>query len=183
MLAAGANGAEINTGSGFDTLRLAGSFTNTAFHLDGVLEGYNFVGADSITVATQSYFEDTDFSSSNTSGDTLVVGSNTTWLDSNLYFGSGGDNLVFGSNTNFLSSEIPSVISLGSGADTLVFGSGSSFNGAIDLGDDFGIDIIRFADDFDISGLTITGAGDGDVLFIGYNQIIYSTNAGWGGIV
>jgi hypothetical protein len=177
VVAAGASGVEINTGSGFDTLRLAGSFTDTAFHLDGFLET-NFNGADSITVSANSYFESTDFSSRNTLGDTLVVGSNTTLINSNLYFGSGADNLVFGSNNNFLSWDASSVISLGEGADTLVFGAGSSFDGLIiNLGGDDDIDVIRFADQqLDPYGLNITGAGEGDILYIGNNQYFYSSS-------
>ena len=70
---------------------------------------------------------------------------------------------------------------MGEGADTLVFGAGSSFNGLIDLGSDDDIDVIRFADQqLDPYGLTVTGTGEGDILYIGNNQYFYSTGNGWG---
>jgi len=151
-LANGASYAEINTGSGKDTMRLTGTFDTTEFYLgDGV--------GDSISISSNSRFYDSNFGSINTVGDTLIVGSGSSWTNSDISFDSGKDSLVFGSNSSFIDSNI----SLGDNADTLVFGSNTIFdNTTIDLGNDNATDVLRFGSDFQYE----------DVTFVGYDSNI-----------
>jgi len=151
-LANGAFYAEINTGSGKDTMRLTGTFDTTEFYLG---EG----DGDSISISSNAKFYDSNFGSINTVGDTLIVGSGSSWINSDISFDSGKDSLVFGSNSSFIDSNI----SLGDNADTLVFGSNTMFdNTTIDLGNDNATDVLRFGSDFQYE----------DVTFVGYDSNI-----------
>lgn len=168
-LANGASYAEINTGSGKDILRLTGSFTNTEFYLSGPKDTLNLNTGDSISISSNSIFDNSSFSSINTLGDTLIVGSSSLWDESNIYFSDGKDSLVFGSNATF----IDSMISLGDGADTLVFGSSTMFrNTKIDLGDDF-IDVVRFSSRDDYIDVEFIGYDDTDIYYIGATQYTF----------
>ena len=165
-LANGASYAEINTGSGKDILRLTGDFTNTEFYLSGTAPGDSFPNTgDSISISANSTFYDSNFGSINTSGDTLIVGSNSLWVNSDINFGDGSDSLVFGSNATFTDSRI----SLGDGADTLVFGSNAIFdNTTIDLGDDGDMDVLRFSSQSDFERVVkFIGCDNSDVYYIG----------------
>jgi len=162
-LANGASYAEINTGSGKDTMRLTGTFDTTEFYLgDGV--------GDSISISSNSRFYDSNFGSINTVGDTLIVGSGSWWTNSDISFDSGKDSLVFGSNSYFIDSNI----SLGDGADTLVFGSSTVFDDTtIDLGDDSDIDVLRFGSDFEYDNVTFVGYDSNDIYYIGNTMISF----------
>ena len=165
-LANGASYAEINTGSGKDTLRLTGDFTSTEFYLSDSVS-LNTSG-DSISISSNSMFYDSSFRSINTLGDTLIVGSNSSWIDSDINFANGNDSLVFGSNAQFISSRI----SLGDGADTLVFGSNAIFSDGtiIDLGNDDTVDVVRFSSQSDFNDVQFIGIDDSDVYYIGTVQ-------------
>lgn len=170
-LANGAYYAEINTGSGKDTLRLTGSFDNTEFYLSDSASPNTF--GDSISISSNSIFESSSFSSINTLGDTLIVGSNSRWTDSDINFADGNDSLVFGSNATF----IDSMISLGGGADTLVFGSNTIFeNTTIDLGEDDLVDVVRFSSQDDYNDVKFIGYGDTDIYYIGATQYTFGNN-------
>ena len=166
-LANGASYAEINTGSGKDTMRLTGTFDTTEFYLG---EG----NGDSISISSNSKFYDSNFGSINTDGDKLIVGSASLWDNSDISFGLGNDSLVFGSNSTFTDSRI----SLGAGADTLVFGLSTTFdNITIDLGDDSDIDVLRFASDFQYDGVTFVGYDSNDIYYIGNTNTGYQFGA------
>lgn len=187
--------ASFNTGSGTDTVSIgSGSFTNVKFQLDGNwdtdYEGYtpdvgfnesNFVGGDKLTSAANSSFTDSEFSSNNSLGDTLVFGSGNIFNNTNFYLGYGDDSIVFGSGSVFNDSTI----STGYGADTIVFGSSSIFNEnlTLDLGNDGFSDVVRFGvnNEFplDTTEFRITGADESDMLFVGAVAYTYSTNGGW----
>ena len=176
-LANGASYAEINTGSGKDTLRLTGSFDNTEFYLSD--SAYPNTSAspnnsgDSISISSNSMFYDSSFSSINTLGDTLIVGSNSGWNNSDIYFADGNDSLVFGSNATFTDSRI----SLGDGADTLVFGSSTIFSDTtIDLGGDDLIDVVRFSSQSDFDDVQFIGYDDNDIYYIGAVQYTFGGN-------
>lgn len=172
ILSSGARNAEINTGSGNDTVRLTGTFDSASFHLDGTLES-NLIGGDLITASSGTQFYNTSFTSFNLNGDTLLVGTGAGFLDSEIFFGSGDDSISFGSG----SSIFDATFSLGGGADTLVFGSGSILgNVLIELGDDYDIDLVRFSDTVSLDGVTIRGAGTGDILYIGADQYFYGNS-------
>lgn len=169
-LANGASYAEINTGSGKDILRLTGSFTNTEFYLSGPKDTLNLNTGDSISISSNSIFENSSFSSNNTLGDTLIVGSNSLWINSDIYFADGNDSLVFGSNATFTDS----MISLGGGNDTLVFGSSTMFRDTtIDLGDDDFIDVVRFSSQDDYNDVEFIGYDDTDIYYIGATQYTF----------
>lgn len=173
ILGDGASYAQINTGSGLDTLRLTGYFETSDIHLDGSPSGND--GGDLISLSPRTIFDDVSLKSSNVDGDTMVVGADSQFYDSNLSFGSGDDSLVFGPGFG----DIDSLLDLGEGADTVVFGPYSGLDGTtIDLGSDDQADLIRFADFSDIEYVTIEGAGANDVLYIGYQEYHYGTGVG-----
>jgi hypothetical protein len=168
--------AQINTGSGLDTLRLTGTFESTDFHLDGLdslaQPGSN-AGGDLLTLSAGTVFDDVSLTSSNLDGDTMIVGAGSLFADSSFVFGAGADSLVFGSGFG----DFDSLLDLGEGADTVVFGSGSVLDGTtIDLGGDTDADLIRFATFEELEFVTIEGASDNDVLFIGYNEYRYGAD-------
>ena len=173
-LANGASYAEINTGSGKDILRLTGDFTSTEFYLSGTAPGDSFPNTgDSISISSNSTFYDSSFSSINTLGDTLIVGSYSSWNDSDINFADGNDSLVFGSNSTFIDSRI----SLGGGADTLVFGSNAIFdNTTIDLGDDSDMDVLRFSSQSDFDDVEFIGYDDTDIYYIGATLYTFGNN-------
>ena len=83
--------------------------------------------------------------------------------------GSGNDTLVFGGNVKNVD------IRLGSGSDKVKFEG--NINGAkLNLGNDDQIDEVLIAEGSSIKDLVITGAGDGDLLFIGSTQYNYDSN-------
>jgi hypothetical protein len=178
-LSSGATYAEFNTGSGNDTVRLTGTFERSSFHLDGAREPIDsvnfgiFSGGDLITASSGTQFYNASFTSSNESGDTLLVGTGAIFSESEVFFGSGDDSISFGSG----SSIFDATFSLGGGSDTLVFGSGSILdNVLIELGDDVDIDLVRFSDTVSLDGVTIRGAGTGDILYIGADQYFYGNS-------
>jgi len=73
---------------------------------------------------------------------------------------------------NFASSS--DTFNTGSGSDSVVFG-GNVTNTSVNLGSDAMSDVVRLAQGASITGLVITGAGTGDVLFIGTTQYNYTT--------
>jgi len=185
--------ASFNTGSGTDTVSIgSGSFTNVKFQLDGNwdtdyqgINDSNFVGGDKLTSAANSSFTDSEFSSNNSLGDTLVFGSGNIFNSTSFYLGQGNDSIVFGSGSVFINySATDSTISTGYGADTIVFGSSSIFNGNfnLDLGNDDAVDVVRFGvnNQFLPNDLTsefrIIGAGDNDMLFVGAQAYRYDTS-------
>jgi len=168
--------ANFNTGSGIDSIVIAGNsyFDNTSFHLDGFLENNNVSGGDRITSEQGNFFYASTFTSNNSNGDTLVFGSTTAFESSTITFGSGNDSLVFGSNSILNDS----FIRMGGQSDTLVFGASTSFNNTvIDLGGDTFMDYIRFNNTTgdSLTGISITGANDGDYLYIGATGYSYSS--------
>jgi len=181
--------ASFNTGSGTDTVSIgSGSFTNVKFQLDGNwdtdslgLDNFNLEGGDKLTSAANSSFTDSEFSSDNSLGDTLVFGSGNIFNNTNFYLGDGDDSIVFGSGSIFNDSTI----STGYGADTIVFGSSSLFNEnlTLDLGNDGFSDVVRFGvnNEFplDTTEFRIIGADESDMLFVGAVAYTYSTNGSW----
>jgi hypothetical protein len=169
----GSYSAQINTGSGLDTLRLTGDFESTDFHLDGLdslAQPGSDDGGDLLTLSAGTDFYDVSLTSSNADGDTMIVGARSRFDDSSFVFGAGADSLVFGSG--FIDEY--SLLDLGAGADTVVFGSGSFLDGTtIDLGGDNDADLIRFSTFEELKFVTIEGAGENDVLFIGYDEFYY----------
>ena len=214
VLGGGSENAQVNTGSGSDTVRLSGFVGSTDFYLDGpsgssqseVEEGnlltlsnvtipsnVNILdidsaltqseddeGGDLLTLSNGTIFDNVSVSSSfsGIDGDTMVVGAQSSFYDSEFILSSGNDSLVFGSE--FV--DMDSYIDLGSGSDTVVFGSNALLDGTvIDLGSDNQEDVIRFDswEDFDsiFDYITIEGVGDGDILFIGYDEFHYHSDS------
>ena len=108
----------------------------------------------------------------------MVVGARSLFQDSEFVLSSGDDSLVFGSD--FV--DFDSYINLGSGSDTVVFGSNALLDGTvIDLGNDNQEDLIRFDswEDFDsnFDYISIEGAGEEDVLYIGYEELRYHSDS------
>jgi hypothetical protein len=184
VLGNGARNVEVNSGQGNDTLRLAGYFENSNFQFSPNNFGFNpEMGDDLITSSANSGFSAVNFSSSNQS-DTLIFGSSNQFYGTNFDIGSQDSSsaagsaslLTFGSNSSFIDSSI----NAGSGADTIVFGANSIFdNLSLDLGSDNSTDVISFAsstaDMFE--RISVTGASDGDILWIGSTQYTYSNDA------
>ena len=78
--------------------------------------------------------------------------------------------------------DFDSYINLGSGSDTVIFGSNALLDGTvIDLGNDNQEDLIKFDswDDYydNVDYITIVGAGERDVLFIGYEELRYNSDS------
>ena len=172
VLGGGSEYAQVNTGSGTDTVRLSGFVVSTDFYLDGSEDE----GSDLLTLANGTTFDNVSVSSSfsGVNGDTMVVGAQSNFYDSEFVLSSGNDSLVFGSDF----ADFGSYINLGSGADTVVFGSNAMFAGTvIDLGSDNQEDLIRFDSWDEFNSTTITGAGDEDILFIGYDEIYYHSDS------
>ena len=172
----------VNTGSGSDTVRLSGFVGSTDFYLDGSSGSSQSEDdeGDLLTLSNGTIFDNVSVSSSfsGIDGDTMVVGAQSLFEDSEFILSSGNDSLVFGSD--FV--DFGSYINLGSGADTVVFGSNALLDGTvIDLGSDNQEDLIRFDswEDFDsnIDYITIEGAGEGDILFIGYDEFHYRSDS------
>ena len=182
VLGGGSEYAQVNTGSGSDTVRLSGFVGSTDFYLDGSSGSSQSEDdeGDLLTLSNGTIFDNVSVSSSfsGIDGDTMVVGAQSLFEDSEFILSSGNDSLVFGSD--FV--DFGSYINLGSGADTVVFGSNALLDGTvIDLGNDDQEDIIRFDswEDFDsnFDYMTIEGAGDGDILFIGYDEFHYHSDS------
>jgi len=191
VLGKGAKNVQVNTGNESDTISLAGNFEGVSFNLDGVdtdRSKYDFIGGDRLSSANRSEYLSSTFSSNNASGDTLIFGSTTNFIDSGIYLGTdtdysyeysysngaGKDSLVFGSSSGFNNTHI----STGWGADTIVFGINSTFNDlSIDLGlNDGKVDLIKFGANSDLEGVTVSNASDGDILWIGNVQYTYSNS-------
>jgi len=174
------NNASFDTGTGNDTISITATnqiFSNTYFQLgnsNATNPSSPSPNIDKLTSAQGNNFDNTSIFSNNSGGDSLVFGS-TTFLTnySNVTLGAGDDLVVFGNNSTFWDSRI----NTGSGSDTLVFGSGAIFeNSSINLGEDSNVDYIRFnTTPGDLSGLRITGASQGDVLYIGATSYTYSS--------
>ena len=183
VLGGGSENAQVNTGSGSDTVRLSGFVGSTDFYLDGPsasLQSEDDEGGDLLTLSNGTIFDNVSVSSSfsGIDGDTMVVGAQSSFYDSEFILSSGNDSLVFGSE--FV--DMDSYIDLGSGSDTVVFGSNALLDGTvIDLGSDNQEDVIRFDswEDFDsiFDYITIEGVGDGDILFIGYDEFHYHSDS------
>ena len=196
VLGGGSENAQVNTGSGSDTVRISGFVGSTDFYLDGpsgsshppTWDGRLLSSrssseddeGDLLTLSNGTIFDNVSVSSSfsGIDGDTMVVGAQSLFEDSEFILSSGNDSLLFGSD--FV--DFGSYINLGSGSDTVVFGSNALLDGTvIDLGSDNQEDLIRFDswEDFDsnFDYMTIKGAGDGDILFIGYNEFHYHSDS------
>ena len=182
VLGGGSEYAQVNTGSGSDTVRLSGFVGSTDFYLDGSSGSSQSEDdeGDLLTLSNGTIFDNVSVSSSfsGIDGDTMVVGAQSLFEDSEFILSSGNDSLVFGSD--FV--DFGSYINLGSGADTVVFGSNALLDGTvIDLGSDNQDDLIRFDswEDFDsnFDYMTIEGAGEGDILFIGYDEFHYHSDS------
>jgi hypothetical protein len=134
------------------------------------LQGENAVSSG-LNVSIQGVNDATtpSISSSNlnfgTTNDVLVIGSSSA---NTVNMGSGNDRL----SVNFASSS--DTFNTGSGSDSVVFG-GNVTNTSVNLGSDAMSDVVRLAQGASITGLVITGAGTGDVLFIGTTQYNYTT--------
>lgn len=166
----GGNNAQFNTGIGSDTVNLSGDFVNTSFYLGN---DSTTSSGDYFSSGRNGSFTNSTISSNNVSGDTLIFGSGSTFIGSDIFNSLGSDSVVFGSGLNFFDSDIRS----GGGGDTLVFGANTTFfNSTLDLGSNSSADQIYFSgNNSDLSGLTITGADSNDTLFIG------STAYAWNG--
>lgn len=183
VLGDGSENAQINTGSGSDTVRLSGFVGSTDFYLDGsstIAQSEGDESGDLLTLSNGTIFNNVSVSSSYSGidGDTMVVGSQSLFEDSEFVLSSGDDSLVFGSD--FV--DFGSYINLGSGSDTVVFGSNAFLDGTvIDLGNDDQEDMIRFDswEDFDgnFDYISIEGAGEEDILYIGYEQFHYHSDS------
>jgi hypothetical protein len=185
VLGKGATNVEINTGNNSDTISLAGRFEAVSFNLDGRSTDpaqWDFIGGDRLSSANGSEYVSSGFGSNNANGDTLIFGSTTNFINSGIYLGSdtlymggtGKDSLVFGSNSRFDNAHV----STGWGADTIVFGINSTFNDlSINLGtNDAQHDVVKFGANSDLTGVTVTGATDGDILWIGSVQYTYNNS-------
>jgi len=162
VLSNGANTAQFNTGAGSDTVNLSGDYINTSFYLGG---DSSSAPGDYFSSGRNGSFENSTISSGNTSGDTLIFGSGSSFYGSSITNSGGADSMVFGSGLTFVDSSI----STNGGGDTLVFGANSSFfNSTLDLGSNSTADQIYFSgSNSDLSGLSISGADSNDTLFIG----------------
>ena len=177
VLGGGSENAQINTGSGSDTVRLFGFVGSTNLYLDGSSQSEND-GSDLLIISDGTIFDNISLSSSSngTDGDTMVVGARSNFYNSEFLLGAGNDSLLFGSD--FF--DLDSTIDLGSGSDTVIFSSASFDGTVIDLGSDNQADLIRFdsLEDYnsDFSKITIKGAGEGDILFIGHDELHYNSD-------
>lgn len=165
----------LSTGSGADQVRLAGSIANATIWLGGdtsVTEG----GRDSVSMVSGT-IDNTSIASNNNGGDTIVFGANTSVFNTAFSLGDGNDSLVLGGTVMGDTAAFPdySQIQLGLGADTLTFGAYGSVSGyRIDLGNDGQADVLRFLGNTVTNSITITGADEFDILYIGttaYNYV------------
>lgn len=90
--------------------------------------------------------------------------------NSTFNLGAGNDTAKFLGNVN------NSTIQMGKGEDKLIFG-GDATNTTVFLGSDADKDRIYINEGADISGLKITGAGEGDLLFIGSSKYVYEPDS------
>jgi hypothetical protein len=169
--------ASFDTGSDVDTISIASNsyFTNAYFQLGSDSSSNNAsTFRDKFISGQRNTFFESTIQSENLGGDSLVFGSTTSIYDSGISLGGGNDSLVFGSNSIITDSYI----NTGFGADTIVFGANTTFtNLSINIGGDTSIDRIYFnATQADFSGVTITGANDGDYLYIGATAYTYHGN-------
>ena len=169
VLSNGANTAQFNTGAGSDTVNLSGEYNETSFYLGG--DSLSATG-DYFSSGRNGSFINSTISSGNTSGDTLIFGSGSSFLRSSITNSDGADSMVFGSGLAFNYSSI----STNGGGDTLVFGANSSFfNSTLDLGSNSTADQIYFSGaNSDLSGLSISGADSNDRLFIGTTEYLWN---------
>lgn len=138
----------ITSGNASDTLRLAGSVTNTNINL------YGDGGQASVAVDGAVAMGD---------------GNSASVWD----LGSGDDTLIF---SDLSTIDGDGYISLGAGSDELILnGSGFGGYGALefDLGSDSDSDTIRFGDSESYAGITISNFGQSDILFIGLGSYGY----------
>jgi hypothetical protein len=156
-----------------------GNTTVTNLKLNGenaVASGLNISvrGPNDATTATAT----TSLFNFGTTNDTLIIGSS---LTNTANMGNGNDSVT----VNYLSSG--DTFNLGTGADKVVFG-GNILNTTVNLGgNDSSIDRVLLSQSASntiggISGLKITGAEAGDVLFIGTTQYNYQSSTGTGSI-
>lgn len=173
ILGGGTSGpVAINTGSGYDSTQLKGSFDSAQFILHGASDSLSLAGSDKITASPNASFYNSEFISANTGGDTLIFSNGTLLSDSSINLGNGNDSIVFGSNSTLADS----LIRTDEGSDTIVFGASSSlFNTTIDLGSDTDFDQIKFANQAELSGVTVTGGSVGDTLWIGGTAYAYDS--------
>ena len=168
--------ASFNTNIGNDTISIAkGSYFDNAYFQLGNAQLIDNTDKDKFTSAQGNQFFGTTISSNNGGADSLVFGSTTTFDDSGIALSGGSDSVVFGSNSIITNSYM----NTGSGGDTLVFGSNTTFTDlSINLGgDDGAVDHIYFnANSGNLDEVEITGANNGDYLYIGATTFSY--NAG-----
>lgn len=94
-------------------------------------------------------------------------------VNSSFDMGDGNDTLVFGGSVKGLDIE------LGDGADKVKF-RGNVRDVELDLGGaDGDRDVVRIDGNTKINGLTITGADDNDVLFIGSSEYEFGGGTSW----
>jgi len=157
----------VSTGDGVDVLQLNGFVSNAGIWLGGDNPTAT-AGRDSVSFGGTS-FSGSSIASNNTLGDTVVFGASSAVDTSTFTMGSGSDSLVFGGGFN------SSAIDLGLGADTLTFGTNSFVGSSIfNLGNDGSADVISFlGGSAAYTDITITGADENDVLYIGSIQYGY----------
>lgn len=170
VLGGGAQYSQFSTGSGSDTVNIKGNYEGTSFFL-----GSDTGTGDYFAAARNTLLEaGSQINSGNTGGDTLIFANGLQFWDSSMNLGSGADSLIFGANADFYGSTLAT----GAGPDTIVFGANTAFNATtLDLGGS-GNNVIWFNGDNALNdgGLAITGASEGDTLFIG--AVAYGYNTG-----
>lgn len=170
ILSSDINDTEINSGDGEDTLRISGQIDSTTI--------YNSGGDDLVTLSRDSSFENSVYSSTSGSSDTLILGTGLSLDNSNFYLGDENDYISLGSEWI----SFGSLISLGDGADTFVANNSvdSFFSDlSLDLGaNDDDVDRLYFDSSDTFDSLVITGVGDEDILYIGSVEYEYGFNSG-----
>lgn len=139
----------IRSNQSLDTLRLAGTVTDTSLDL-----GW---GSALVEVDGSAQFG--------------FNGDDTVWD-----LGAGDDSLIFGQLSDLSSGSGSGYINLGSGSDELsLLGTGDAGFSAIefDLGNDGDSDTVVFGLDSSYSGFTISNFGETDILFIGLGKYGY----------
>lgn len=153
-------GLTANLGGGDDKLFIGGNIKDFTLK----------TGKQSDILKTEGTFRNS-FANAGSGSDRLVFDSDAQFVavNSQINMGSGNDTLVFGGNVKNVD------IRLGSGSDKVKFEG--NINGAkLNLGNDDQIDEVLIAEGSSIKDLVITGAGDGDLLFIGSTQYNYDSN-------
>ena len=137
----------VTGGAGKDSITVKGNATESKFYLDSASRG----------------------GGGNDGNDSLTINGNANQIE--VKAGTGDDTITVKGNS------YSSSFNLGKGGDTLIFGGSSVTDTRINLGGDQNVDTIKFAAGTNLKGVQISGAGNGDVLFIGSTQYQYNQNS------